>query len=137
MQTVRVENPLAGKPKLIARYRAPNQRPDERYLCMPFERENFSYLSWLPHEFYLNIFWKACVGEHYDRMSYVCRQLRQLPVCPLTEWIREMQVAVHPVLKARSVYPPQWTPVKKRDLIKCMPCLGQSTVRVPVVIVIA
>ena len=89
MQTVRVENPLVGKPKLITRYRAPNQRTDERYLCMPFEPEKESYLSLLPHELYLKIFWKACVGEHYDRMSYVCRQLRQLPVCPqsgLEKW---------------------------------------------------
>ena len=115
MQTVCVENPLAGKPKLITRYRAPNQRTDERYLRMPFEPEKSSYLSLLSHELYLKIFWKACVGEHYDHMSYVCHQLRQLHLCPLTEWIREMEVAVHPVLKARSVYPPQWTPFKKRE----------------------
>lgn len=115
MQTVCMENPLAGKPKLIPRYRAPNQRTDERYLCMPFEPEKGSYLSLLSHELYLKIFWKACPGEHYDCMSYVCRQLRQLLLCPLTEWIREMEGAVHPVLKARSVYPPQWTPFKKRE----------------------
>ena len=88
---------------------------DERYLCMPFEPEKGSYLSLLSHELCLKIFWKACAGENYDRMSYVCHQLRQLPLCPLTEWIREMEVAVHPVLKARSVYPPQWTPFKKRE----------------------
>lgn len=71
MQTVCVENPLAGRPKLITRYRAPNQRTDEQYLCMPFEPEKGSYLSLLSHELYLKIFWKACAGEHCDRMSCV------------------------------------------------------------------
>ena len=108
---------------MITRYSAPHQRTDERYLCMPFEPEKGLYLSLLSHELYLKIFWKACTGEHYDRMSYVCRQLRQLLLCPLTEWIREMEVAVHPVLKARSVYPTQWTPLRKGSLIKCTPCL--------------
>ena len=45
----------------------------------------------------------------------MCHQLRQLLLCPLKEWIREMEVVVHPVLKGRLVYPPQWTPFKKRE----------------------
>lgn len=80
MQTVRVENPLVGKPKLITRYRAPNQRTDERYLCMPFKPEKESYLSLLPHELYLKFFGKhvlvnitiACHMCVVNYASYPC-----------------------------------------------------------------
>lgn len=65
-----------------------------------------SYLSLLSHELYLKFFWKVCASEHYDRMSYVSSIT---PVTRVTSYrvVREMEAAVHPLLKVRSVYPPR------------------------------
>ena len=93
-ETKKIESSLAGMPKTVKRYQGFSHAKDLRYLKIPFENDRDNYLSVLPKELFLSIFYKACISEHEEYQRLLCKEIRRLPVCPNTGWVHLVTTAL-------------------------------------------
>ena len=116
-------------PKTVKRYQGFSHAKDLRYLKIPFENDRDNYLSVLPKELFLNIFYKACTSEHEEYQHLLCKEIRRLLVCPNTGWVRLVTTALVATQPLKSIYPPSWKPVRKKnfDMIHKTPNVGRTT----------
>lgn len=103
-----------GYRKNVKRYGGFVHTKDERYLKIPFEEDEESYLSRLPREVFMNVFYKACAGEQEEYRRLLYKEIRGLKVCPNLGWVRFVHVLIQPQLPFKSPYPPQWKPVENK-----------------------